>query len=113
MVQIFHAKDLRKGAIAAVEFEGEPSGAGVSFFIGDLGPGQGPGLHRHPYPETCIIRSGRVAMWIDGNEVIGNAGDILVIGANTPHSFKAIGDGRLEAICIHASDRFVIEWLDE
>jgi hypothetical protein len=28
--------DQRKGAIATVEFEGEPYGAGVSFFQGNL-----------------------------------------------------------------------------
>ncbi len=86
---------------------------GVSFFIGDLEPGQGPGLHRHPYPETCIIHSGQMALVVDGQEVVGRAGDVVVIAAETPHSFKAVGGERLEAVCIHASDRFVIEWLDE
>ena len=113
MVHVFHSQDLHKGAIAAVEFEGEASGAGISFFIGDLEAGQGPGLHRHPYPETCIIHSGQVALMVDGEEVVGGAGDVVVIRAGTPHSFIAIGDERFKAICIHAADRFVIEWLDE
>jgi quercetin dioxygenase-like cupin family protein len=113
MYSILHPADQRKGAIAAVEFEGAPFGAGLSFFIGDLSPGNGPGLHKHPYPETCIVRSGRVALTIDGTEVVGGAGDIVVIGPDTPHSFKAIGEDRLEAICIHASERFVIEWLED
>jgi mannose-6-phosphate isomerase-like protein (cupin superfamily) len=34
-----------------------------------------------------------------------------VIGAETPHGFTAIGNERLDMICIHASDRFIIEWL--
>jgi hypothetical protein len=54
MFHILNRRDQRKGAIATVEFEGEPYGAGVSFFQGNLLPGNGPGLHRHPYSETSI-----------------------------------------------------------
>jgi mannose-6-phosphate isomerase-like protein (cupin superfamily) len=103
--------DQRKGTIAKVEFEGEPYGAGVSFFVGNLQPGKGPGLHKHPYSETCILLSGQAAMVIDGEEVIAGAGDIVVIAPATPHRFTAIGDERLDTVCIHASDRFIIEWL--
>jgi len=111
MFQILHPGEQRTGKIAAVEFEGEPYGAGVSFFIGDVEPGKGPGLHKHPYSETCIIRSGQVAIVVDGEEIVAGPGDIVVIGPDTPHRFTAIGDERLIAVCIHASDRFIIEWL--
>ena len=113
MFHILHRNDQRKGAIAAVEFEGQTYGAGVSFFIGDLEPGKGPRLHQHPYSETCIVRSGEAAMVIDGKEVVAGPGDIVVIGPGTPHRFTAIGDERLVAVCIHAADRFVIEWLSD
>jgi mannose-6-phosphate isomerase-like protein (cupin superfamily) len=109
MFHILHPRDQRKGAIAAVEFEGEPYGAGVSFFQGDLQPGKGPGLHRHPYAETCIVLSGQAAMVVDGEEVVAGAGDIVVIASATPHCFTAIGDERLQMVCIHASDRVMIE----
>ena len=109
MVRIVKRCDQRKGSIAAVEFEGEPYGAGVSFFLGNLQPGQGPGLHRHPYPETCIVISGQAAMVVDGKDVVAGTGDIVVIGPETPHRFTAIGGERLDMICVHASDRFVIE----
>ena len=66
MFHILHRRDQRKGAIAAVEFEGEPYGAGVSFFLGNLPPGKGPGLHQHPYAETCIVLAGQAAMVVDG-----------------------------------------------
>lgn len=113
MFHILHRDDQRKGAIAAVEFEGAPYGAGVSFFIGDLEPGKGPRLHKHPYSETCIIRAGQAAMTIDGEEVVAGPGDIVVIAPDTPHRFTAIGDERFVAVCIHASDRFIIEWLGD
>ena len=111
MFHNLHRSDQRKGAIAAVEFEGEPYCAGVSFFIGDLEPGKGPRLHKHPYSETCIIRSCTAAMIVDGKEVVAGPGDIMVIGPETPHRFTVIGDERLVAVCVHASDRFTIEWL--
>jgi mannose-6-phosphate isomerase-like protein (cupin superfamily) len=109
--RILHPDEQTRGRIAAVEFEGADYGAGLSFFIGDLEPGRGPPMHRHPYAETCILRSGRAAMTIDGQEVIAGPGDIVVIGPGTPHRFTAIGKERLVAVCIHASERFVIEWV--
>ena len=112
MFHVLHRSHKRKGAIAAVEFEGKPYSAGASFFLGDLAPGKGPKLHKHPYPEICIVRSGRAHMTIDGKEVFPGAGDIIVIEPDAPHRFAAIGDERLELIGIHGSNHFVIEWLD-
>lgn len=111
MFRVLRRDDQRKGAIAAVEFEGAPYGAGVSFFVGDLEPGKGPPLHRHPYAETCIVQSGRVEMRIGDEAVVAGPGDIVVIGAGTPHRFTAVGEERLVAVCIHASERFVIDWV--
>ncbi len=113
MFHILRRGDQRQGAIAAVEFEGQPYGAGVSFFLGDLAPGKGPGLHKHPYAETCIVRSGQAAMTVDGEEVVAGPGDIVVIGPGAPHRFTAVGEERLDMVCIHASDRFIIEWLND
>ena len=48
-------------------------------------------------------------MVVDGEEVVAGAGDIVVIGPATPHRFTAIGHERLDMVCIHASERFVIE----
>ena len=113
MFQILKPCDQRKGPIAKVEFEGAPYGAGISFFQGNLPPGKGPGLHRHPYPETCIVLSGQAAMVIDGEEVVAVAGDIVVIGPATPHRFTAIGDQRLDMVCVHASERVIIDRLTD
>jgi mannose-6-phosphate isomerase-like protein (cupin superfamily) len=113
MFHILKRRDQKKGSIATVEFEGEPYGAGISFFLGNLPPGKGPGLHKHPYSETCIVLSGQAAMVVDGEEVVASAGDIVVIGAATPHRFTAIGDERLDMVCVHASNRFIIERLSD
>ena len=113
MYRIVHSDNQRKGALAAVAFEGHAHGSEVSFFVGDLPPGKGPALHKHPYSETCIVRSGEAAMNVDCEDVTARAGDVVVIGADTPHRFVASGDERLDMVCIHASDEFVIEWLGE
>ena len=113
MFHILGRSDQKKGAIAAVEFEGEPYGAGISFFLGNLPPGKGPGLHKHPYAETCIVLSGQAAMVVDGKEVVAGGGDIVVIGPDTPHRFTAIGEERLDMVCVHASNRFIIEPVSE
>ncbi len=52
-------------------------------------------------------------MTIAGEEFVAGPGDIVVIKPEAPHRFTAIGEERLVAVCIHASDRFVIEWLSE
>jgi mannose-6-phosphate isomerase-like protein (cupin superfamily) len=74
---------------------------------------RGPGLHRHPYSETCIVFAGQAEMVVDGKVVVAAARDIVVIGPETPHRFAAIGDERLDMVCVHASDRFIIEWLNK
>jgi mannose-6-phosphate isomerase-like protein (cupin superfamily) len=107
MFHILHRQDQRKGTTAAVEFEGEPYGAGPSFFLGNLPTGKGPGLHKHPYSETCSVLSGQAAVVVDGEEIVACAGDIVVIDSATPHGFTAIGDQRLEMACIDTSDRFI------
>lgn len=112
MFHVLHRSDQRKGGIAAVEFEGMSYSAGASFFIGDLAPGKGPTLHKHPYSEICIVRSGQAEMTVDGVEIVAGPGDIVVIESEAPHGFTAIGNERLEMICIHASHRFIIEWLN-
>ena len=113
MFHILDAEDQIKGAIAAVEFEGERYGAGISFFHGKLTAGQGPPMHKHDYPETCIVLSGRVAMTIDDREIVASAGTIVVIAPESLHSFTAIGEDPLEMLCIHESPRPVIQWLDD
>ena len=47
-------------------------------------------------------------MTVDGKEVVAGADDIVVIGPETPHRFTAIGDERLDMVCIHASDRLIL-----
>ena len=97
----------------SVRFEGEAYGSGVSLFLVDNRPGEGPDLHRHPYSETWIVRSGRVRFTADGHDVDAGPGDIVVVTADTPHKFENIGTERLELVCVHASPVMIQEELEE
>ncbi len=94
-------------------FGGEPYGSAVSFFLVNNEPGAGPDLHKHPYSETWIVRSGRARMTADGKDIEAGPGDIMVVSEGTPHKFKNIGSDRLDIICIHPSPRIIQEDLEE
>ena len=94
-------------------FEGEPHGSGVSFFHVNSEPGEGPGLHTHPYSETWLVGEGQARLTVDGEIVEAGPGDIIVVEAGVPHSFKNSGSGRLEILCIHAAPRFTQVWLED
>ena len=110
-MHILHDTDPRQKADGVTRFEGQPYGAGVSFFLLNVEPGRGPALHTHPYPETWIIREGRALMTVGDKQVLAGPGDIVVVGPETPHCFRNIGDGQLDIICIHANDRMIQEWV--
>lgn len=93
------------------EIEGRSIGSGVSIIFNDLRRcGDGPRLHRHPYTETFILRSGVVSFVIGTEEIVARAGQVLVVPAGVPHRFSSISD-RVEMIDVHASPRFDTEWL--
>ena len=107
MVQIIRSVDLELRPGGTVRFEGEAHGSGVSFFHVRNEPGAGAALHVHPYPETWLVRSGRVRFTVGGQPAEAATGDIVVAPANVPHKFSNIGDDLLEMVCIHPSPRIV------
>ena len=113
MYSVIRSGDLQPSPWGTVKFEGESSGSGVSFFLVNNEPGMGPGLHKHPYSETWIVRAGKAQFTADGQDVEAGPGDILVVGPETPHKFKNIGTERLDIICIHASPRMIQDELEE
>lgn len=96
-----------------IRFEGGKYGANISFFAVNNDPGQGPGLHVHPYTETWIVQHGRALMRAGGESFEAGPGDIIVVEANTPHGFKNIGEGRLEIMCIHDNGTIIQTDLEE
>jgi mannose-6-phosphate isomerase-like protein (cupin superfamily) len=96
----------------ANEFQGYHHGAGVSFIVVDAPPGSGPKLHRHPYEEVFVVQEG-AATFTAGDDVMEvESGQVVVVPAGMPHKFVNSRTGRLRQIDIHASERFITEWLE-
>src|SRR3954468_18292329 len=113
----FHVIDRQDGGTGGEEgaenTEGKPYGAGISIILESTDrPGSGPRLHKHPYPETFIIRRGRAVFTVGTEEIEGSAGQIIVVPADTPHKFRTLGPDRFESVNIHANDEFITEWLE-
>ncbi|MGQ0602499.1 MAG: cupin domain-containing protein [Anaerolineales bacterium] len=113
MHRVIRSGELQPSSGGTVTFEGEPYGSGSSFFLVNNQPGAGPDLHKHPYSETWIVRAGKARITADGKDIEAGPGDIVVVGAETPHKFKNVGAERLDIICIHSSPQIIQEWLQE
>lgn len=81
-------------------------------FHSSVGPGRGPRLHKHPYAETFIMRTGQALFVIGDESVEAVAGQILIVPAGVPHKFASVGPDALETINIHASGKSITEWLE-
>lgn len=96
------------------EWQGAHHGAGISIICNRIdGPGGGPRLHKHPYREIFIVRSGTGIFTIGTAMIEAGPGQILVAPPGTPHKFENKGPEPLETIDIHESSRFVTEWLED
>jgi quercetin dioxygenase-like cupin family protein len=96
----------------ASRFDGHEHRAEVSFFLSRNPPGTGPSLHTHPYEETFILQEGEALFTVGDQTIHAFAGDILVVPAETPHSFVCSGTTALRQISIHPVARMQTDWLD-
>lgn len=111
--RVISADTLRIGASGrTLRFEGRGSGSGISYFLVDNDPGQGPGLHRHPYAETWIVLDGEATITIGNDRLVARANDTATVVAGVWHAFTNSGAGRLRMLCIHASDVIVQEFAE-
>ena len=98
----------------AYEFEGHYYGdTSVSFILVDAPPGRGPKLHKHPYEEVFVVQEGSVTFTAGDDIIEASGGQVVVVPAGVPHKFVNSGTTRLRQVDIHASDRFVTEWLED
>ena len=94
--------ELRPGG--TVKFEGGLFRAETSFFHVKNDPGTGSALHVHPYPETWIVRTGKIE---------AQSGDIVIADPDTPHKYLNVGSELLEMFCIHPSPGIIQEMVGE
>jgi mannose-6-phosphate isomerase-like protein (cupin superfamily) len=81
-------------------------------FVDAAPPGEGPALHRHPYPEVFVVLEGEASFTVGGQEATAHAGDILIGPAGQPHAFVNSGTAPLRQIDIHLSPSPSTEWLE-
>lgn len=113
MHYVIRATDISKAPNRTRKFEGDGYGVGISFFAVDLDPGQGPGLHVHPYHETWLVLAGAAEFEIGEEALVAFPGDVVIVPPRTPHRFMNKGDQPLEMVCIHASGRVVQRYLED
>jgi len=112
MVHVLRAADRPPSGSRTVRFEGADYGTDISFFSVDNEPGQGPGLHVHPYPETWFVKSGRALIVAGDEQFEVGPGDIAVVPGGVKHKFTNLGPDRLVIFCVHAAGTMVQENLD-
>lgn len=107
------AADIRIGTGNSRRFVGADHGAAISYFFVENQPGDGPGLHWHPYPETWVVLEGTARITVGADTIVASAGDTATGPAFVPHSFTNIGRGTLRLIGIHASATIIQTFLSE
>jgi quercetin dioxygenase-like cupin family protein len=88
---------------AVVLFEGRWDGIEASVYMTTFEPGQGPRLHRHPYPEVFLVEAGRARFDVDGTQREVGAGHLVVVAPETPHRYENIGVEPLTVVSVHPS----------
>jgi mannose-6-phosphate isomerase-like protein (cupin superfamily) len=81
--RVVRSDELKPSPRGTIAFEGEPDCSGVSMFLIDYQPGDGPGLHKHPYPETWVVRNGHARFTVGGQTVDAGTGDVVVAAEET------------------------------
>ncbi|MBW3653947.1 MAG: cupin domain-containing protein [Actinobacteria bacterium] len=101
MATVIPLEDLRRSATAAL-FEGRDD-VPVSIFVTEYERGQGPSLHLHPYPEVFVVQTGTAVFTAGDEELVVEAGHVVVVPARTPHGFKGAGEDTLRVVSVHPS----------
>ena len=102
MPTVIPIDDLRRSPTAAL-FEGRSDDLPVSVFVTAYPRGKGPDLHVHPYPELFVVQTGTATFTAGDDEVVVEAGHIVVVPAEMPHGFKGAGDDTLHVVSVHPS----------
>lgn len=75
-------------------------------------PGHGPRLHRHPYDETWYVEQGNVTFQAGEDRLRAGPGDVVIVPGGVPHKFTNDGPETSKLVCVHASPKFITEWLE-
>ena len=113
MISIHPLEDSRISDTLA-RFEGADE-IPLSVFVTEFPRGDGPPLHIHPYAEIFLIESGSVDFTVEAKETEVTrveAGNLVIVPAETRHKFEGVGDEVNRVVSIHPSARVVQENLE-
>jgi quercetin dioxygenase-like cupin family protein len=86
----------------AVKYEGRDE-VPISMFLTRYERGEGPDLHFHPYAEVFVVLEGTARFTVGEEEVVVEAGNVVVVPPQTVHGFKNPGDPILRVHSVHPS----------
>lgn len=100
--------DLTKTLVRTVKcVEGRDLGTNLTILtFTSTEVGDGPVLHVHKYDEVFLIHEGAARFTVGDEEIIAEAGHVVLGPANVPHKFENLGPSRLTTTDIHLSDHF-------
>jgi quercetin dioxygenase-like cupin family protein len=99
VAKVVAIEELRRSPTAAL-FEGRED-IPVSMFITVYERGQGPDLHLHPYAEAFVVQEGTATFTAGEEELVVEAGHVVVVPPETVHGFKCTSDGTLRVVSVH------------
>jgi quercetin dioxygenase-like cupin family protein len=92
-------------------FQGSDHGMSTSMMLSTIVPG-GPRRHRHPHAEAFVLHEGQATFEVDGERLVGQVGDVVLIPPDAWHGFTNSGSGPLRLTAIHENRRAVTEFED-
>ena len=105
MTRVFPVDEVRYTPAVAV-FEGHEE-TPVSVYVTEFDRGEGTPLHLHPYPELFLVET-NVALFTAGDdEMTVEAGNFVLVPANTPHRYVGASDEPVRVVSVHASPEVV------
>ena len=105
MARVIPVDDVRYTPSVAV-FEGHGD-TPVSVYVTEFERGEGTPLHLHPYPELFLVEA-NVALFTAGDEELTvEAGNFVLVPANTPHRYVGASADPVRVVSVHASPEVV------
>src|SRR5437867_71193 len=89
---------------------GEEHGLGVCLILAAYPPGVGPGPHRHPTGSAIHVVEGRGVFTVDDQELVAEAGDVVIIPPNAWHAFRNDGEEWLRVVGVDEGARHDAEF---
>lgn len=95
-----------------LQLSGSDHGVSTSIMSSTVMPGSGPRRHRHPHAEIFVFGNGHARVEIDGTDLDVDAGDFVIVPADTWHSFTNTAAVPIREIAVHENRRAVTEYED-